>query len=39
METYVLKRQDTVGKYIATLLILDLCEEIVHITGTWVTKR
>ena len=35
----MLKRQNTVLRYIATRLLLDLCEETVQMPGTWVAKR
>ena len=39
VEAYVLRRNNTVGKYTATRTILYLCEKTVRRTGTWVSKR
>ena len=39
MGEYILKIQNTVAQYIATQMILDLCEETVHMPGAWVAKR
>ena len=36
---YILKRQNTVAKYIATQTILDLCEQSVRRPGAWVSWR
>ena len=39
MEEYVPNRQNTVAQYIATRPILDICEEMVQMPGTWAAKR
>ena len=39
VEEYILRRHNTVAQYIATWLILDLCEEAVRRLGTRVSKR
>ena len=39
MEEYVLRRHNMVTQYIVTRPIMDLCNEIVRMTGTWVAKR
>ena len=39
MEVYVLKRYNTDAQYIETRPILDLCKEMVQMTGMWVAKR
>ena len=39
VEAYSLRRQNMAVQYIATQLILDLCEEAVQLTGTLVSKR
>ena len=38
MGEYVLIMQNTVAQYIVTQPIMDLCEDTVHIPGTWVKK-
>ena len=39
MKACVLWRQNTGAQYIAMRPVLDLCKEILHITGMWVVKR
>ena len=39
MGEYVLKRKNQVVQYIVTWMILELCEEMVHIPGAWVNGR
>ena len=39
VEAYVLRRKNKVVQYIATRLILDICEEAVQRTGTRAYKR
>ena len=39
MGDYVLKMHNTVSQYIATRPIIDLCEETVWRSGTWVDRR
>ena len=37
IRAYVMRRQNTVAQYIATRLILDLCERSVWRPGVWVS--
>ena len=37
--TSILRRQNTVAQFIATRLILDLCEQATRRPGAWVSKR
>ena len=39
VEAYVLRRQNTVLRYILTLPIMDLCSEVLRRPGTQVSKR
>ena len=39
VEAYLLRRKNTAAQYIVKQPILDLCEEMVRMPGTWVAKR
>ena len=39
MGEHVLKKQNTVTQYIATLSVFDLCKYTAWMSGAWVTKR
>ena len=39
VEAGVLRRQNTAAEYIVMQPVLDLCKEMVRITGMWVVKR
>ena len=38
MKSYVLNSNNTFAQYIATQPIMDLCEEMMRMPGTWVAK-